>query len=274
MDNRPSEKINFPTMIKPIKKREISDYETREPSGSLDSFIGLFKEADGGIIFLPNIDSWPLIAQYNLLFAIQQNEEARMMGHKHQHYNFRLICSSSKKIREEVSKGNFLEELFRKLCTNLVSFPKLRMRPESILPIMQITLDEFNDRCKRNVAGFSKEIKSLFQSYNWPGNIPQLKSEVERLADLTPDGQVITIKHCTIGHVPLNRKVGESLDSFLSPRKKEYIEIQKIKNSLRKTGGNKTQTAKLLGITRRTLHKKIKLYGIAVQRTNRRANRA
>ncbi len=162
-----------------------------------------------------------------------------------------------------MAKGNFREDLYFRLFSIDIDIPPLREHREDIVPMAVMFLKEVNHRFKKKVRGYSKEVLELFEQHTWPGNVRQLQHEVERLVALTSDGENISVESCSLrSDIDISRRMDEEPDSFSLPLHKRQTEIRLITKALQKTRGNKIQAAKLLEITRQSLHNKIKLYKI------------
>jgi transcriptional regulator with PAS, ATPase and Fis domain len=149
-----------------------------------------------------------------------------------------------------------------------IHIPPLRERKEDIAPMAFFFLEDICRRFEKKVAGFSPEVINLFEEYHWPGNVRQLRREVERMVVLTPAGERITPNNCSKDLLQSSsganpQRVSESLHVSL-PDQVNALEIRLIQKALKEAGGNRTRTAKLLGITRQGLHKKMKRYNLTV----------
>ncbi|MEO5340284.1 MAG: sigma-54-dependent Fis family transcriptional regulator [Magnetococcus sp. MYC-9] len=261
--SRPFVAVNCSAIPENLMESEFFGYEKGAFTGAVASRMGRFEEAAGGTLFLDEISEMPLTIQPKFLRAIQEKEGMRLGGSRLHRYEFRIISASAKNLQDEVKKGNFREDLFFRLFSVDVTLPPLRERPLDILPLAMMFLEEVNQRFKKKVLGFSVETLARFESYAWPGNVRQLEHEVERLVALTPNGETISVSHCSLpmpGGVPPQTQA--TLDSLSLPLQREQLEIRLIRTALEKTQGNKLQAAQLLDITRQSLHNKIRQYGI------------
>lgn len=262
--SRPFVAVNCSAIPENLMESEFFGYEKGAFTGAVSSRIGRFEEAAGGTLFLDEISEMPLTIQPKFLRAIQEKEGVRLGGSRLCRYDFRIVSASAKDLRDEVEKGNFREDLFFRLFSVDITIPPLRDRPTDILPLVMMFLKEINQRFNKRILGFSPDTLAQFESYAWPGNVRQLQHEVERLVALTPDGEIISSKNCSL---PLQQTATvdnfpDSSDSLSLPQQRKRLEIRLIQAALKKTQGNKIQASHLLDITRQSLHNKIRLYGI------------
>jgi transcriptional regulator with PAS, ATPase and Fis domain len=217
---------------------------------------------------MDEIREMPLTIQPKFLRVIQEGEGARLGSNKTFNYNFRIISATNKDLRKEVSDGLFREDLFYRIFSVDIYIPPLRERREDIVPLAMFFINNVSKRFKKKTAGFSPEVLSFFEEYCWPGNVRQLLHEVERLVALTPEGEEISLVHCSqeIQDWRESRIITElkNESSRTLPAKVKELEIRFIKDILQKTRGNKLQASKLLGITRPGLDKKMKRYDIKI----------
>jgi transcriptional regulator with PAS, ATPase and Fis domain len=243
---------------------EFFGYEKGAFTGAAQRRKGRFEEADGGTLFLDEIADMPLSIQPKFLRVVQEREGSRLGSNKLIRYNLRIICATNKDLRTEIKKGNFREDLFFRLFSVEIRLPSLSERKEDIVPLSMAFLEDVCNLFNKKVAGFSPYILDLFNNYQWPGNVRQLRQEIERLVALTPAGEIITPDKCS-------RELQGLEDSTLSDdldldnplaHQVQLLEIRLISKALQQTAGNKLKAAKLLGITRQGLYKKMKRYQI------------
>ncbi len=258
--------VNCSCIPESLVESEFFGHERGAFTGAESSRKGRFEEAHNGTLFLDEIAEMPLQIQPKFLRAIEEGEGARLGSNKIIQYNLRIISATNKNLSTEVSRKNFREDLFFRLFSVEITIPPLRERKEDILPLAIHFLEETNVLFQKKVPGFSQGVLSIFEQYNWPGNVRQLRKEVERLVALTPDGQMIKIETCSRDLVELyteeNCCESGKENSFSLPDHVQNVEIDLIIRALEETGGNKSKAAGLLSITRQGLLKKMKRYGI------------
>jgi len=263
--DKPFVAVNCASIPEHLMESEFFGYEKGAFTGADHSRKGRFEEANGGTLLLDEIADMPLTIQPKFLRAIQEGEGSRLGSNKLIKYDFRIISATNKDLRVELDEGRFREDLFFRLFSVEVRLPPLRERKEDIVPLALAFLEEISRRFKKKVAGFSPELLNLFEDYSWPGNVRQLRSEVERLVALTPENTVIGPEKCSrelLSASPLPSRKTKSLDSLSIPDQVKTLEIELIEKALSESNGNRVKAAEALGITRQGLHKKMKRYHI------------
>ena len=261
--------VNCSCIPENLVETEFFGHEKGAFTGAENARKGRFEEAHNGTLFLDEIAEMPLQIQPKFLRAIQEGEGMRLGSNKVIHYNIRLISATNKDLSEEVAKGNFREDLFFRLFSVEIMVPPLRKRTEDILPLAIHFLEETNKLFSKKVPGFTKEVLDLFEKYSWPGNVRQLRKEVERLVALTNDGELICPDKCSrellkfyhkgIAHLAVQDR------DFNIPEQVKRLEMDLIERAMKKADGNKSKAAGLLSITRQGLLKKIKRYGVGTK---------
>jgi transcriptional regulator with GAF, ATPase, and Fis domain len=256
--------VNCSCIPESLVESEFFGHEKGAFTGAESSRKGRFEEANNGTLFLDEIAEMPLQIQPKFLRAIQEGEGARLGSNKVIQYNLRLISATNKDLSAEVSSGRFREDLFFRLFSVEIILPPLRKRRDDILPLAIHFLEETNTAFEKKVLGFSQEVLDFFEKYSWPGNVRQLRKEVERLVALTPDGEMIKVERCSRALVEFYQKgKGEEADEEISlPKRVKELEESLIEKAMKKTGGNKSRAAELLQITRQGLLKKMKRYAM------------
>lgn len=230
-------------------------------TGALNDKAGAFEEANGGTLFLDEIGNLSYEVQVQLLRALQERRIRRIGSAKEIEVDVRLISATNENLKEAINKGNFREDLYHRINEFTLQMPSLKDRPEDILLFANFFLDQANRELERSLIGFDAEASETLQSYPWPGNLRQLKNTVKR-ATLLAQGEYITRKD-------LGEEIGEQREetstripeeSFILHN--EETEKLRIMKALQQTGNNKTKAATLLGIDRKTLYNKLKLYHI------------
>jgi transcriptional regulator with PAS, ATPase and Fis domain len=256
--------VNCASIPKTLVESEFFGYEKGAFTGAHTSRRGYFEEASGGTLFLDEVADMPMSIQPKFLRAIQEEEGYRLGSNRLITYDLRIISATNKHLRQEVEEGRFREDLFFRLFSVEIHIPPLRERKEDIAPMAFVFLEDINKRFEKNVAGFSSDVINLFEEYHWPGNVRQLRREVERAVVLTPSGEQITLDKCSreiLQSVTTPAmKAPQSSLSILLPDQVKSLEIKLIRKALQETQGNKTRAAELLGITRQGLHKKLQRY--------------
>ena len=226
-------------------------------TGALADKTGAFEEANGGTLFLDEIGNLGYEVQVQLLRALQERRIRRIGSTKEIEVDVRLLCATNENLKEGIAKGTFREDLYHRINEFTLRMPDLKERPEDILLFANFFLDQANRELERNLIGFDAEASKALQRYTWPGNLRQLKNTVKR-ATLLAQGDFITLNE--LGEEILTSPPAPASESF--NLHDEDLEKQRIQHALHRTGYNKTKAAQLLGIDRKTLYNKMKLYNI------------
>lgn len=258
--------VNCAAIPENLVESEFFGYEKGAFTGAQTTRRGYFEEASGGTLFLDEVADMPLSIQPKFLRAIQESEGYRLGSNRLITYNLRIISATNKDLKQEVDVTRFREDLFFRLFSVEIHVPPLRERKEDIAPLAFAFLEDVCRRFEKKVAGYSSEVLNLFETAHWPGNVRQLRREIERMVVLTPDGEPITLDKCSKELVKsVSKTVTEASSGSLYlplPEQIRSLEVSLIHKALQEAGGNRTRAAELLGITRQGLHKKIKRYGI------------
>jgi transcriptional regulator with PAS, ATPase and Fis domain len=263
--DKPFVAVNCASIPEHLMESEFFGYEKGAFTGADHSRKGRFEEANGGTLLLDEIADMPITIQPKFLRAIQEGEGSRLGSNKLIKYDFRIISATNKDLRHELEEDRFREDLFFRLFSVEVQLPPLRERHDDIVPLAVAFLEEVSRRFNKKVAGFSPELLNLFEDYSWPGNVRQLRSEVERLVALTPEGTVIGPEKCSrelLTAVPVSIRKERKVGSLSIPDQVKSLEIELIEKALEESNGNRVKAAEALKITRQGLHKKMKRYQI------------
>lgn len=223
-------------------------------TGAISDKIGYFEAANGGTLFLDEIGNLSYENQIQLLRALQERKIKPVGSNKEIEVDIRIITATNEDLREAVKNGDFREDLYHRINEFSIHSPSLVEREEDLILFAEFFLEKSNIQLHKDVIGFSKEVVGIFQNYDWPGNLRELQNCVKR-ATLLTQGDFIESAVLPIEFFNQTESKNESFS--LSENEKEAIE-----NALVKTKNNKTEAAKLLKITRKTLYNKLKLYDI------------
>jgi two-component system, NtrC family, response regulator AtoC len=223
---------------------------------------GLLEYGDGGTIFLDEIGDLPIEVQPKLLQVLEDRTFRRLGGNNEIQVNVRFIFTSNKNLKSEVEKGNFREDLFYRINVMPLELPPLRERPEDIEFLARNLLQELNTGRSDRPSGLAEETLRALQAYPWPGNIRELRNLLERGLILSR-GESVELQHLPpeVGHAP---PAEDLLRPFWGGEKRslEAIEREYILWVLEENEGNRSQTARDLGIARTTLLDKLRKYGM------------
>jgi transcriptional regulator with GAF, ATPase, and Fis domain len=234
-------------------------------TGAIRNKIGLFKEADGGTIFLDEIGDAPLSTQVAILRVIQNGEIRPIGATKSERVDVRVISATNKNLSEQISARAFREDLFYRLNTFAIELPALRERREDIPLLVSHLLNKISIKVGRDRLSIMPEALDILVKYRWPGNVRELASEIERAAVTCRADGVIAARDLSPHLVLAMDAVAPAID--LSGKLKQQVEAlekEMIKRTLAENRGNVQQTSLRLGLTRKGLINKIKRYQIVL----------
>ena len=222
-------------------------------TGAIENKTGAFVAAQGGTIFLDEIGNLTYEVQVQLLRALQERKVKPIGSNQEIAINVRLISATNENLRQAIEKGDFREDLYHRINEFTIRIPDLKERKEDLLLFANHFLDLANSELQKDIIGFDNDTMQLFQSYSWPGNLRQMKNVI-KYATLLATGQYITRKE-------LPEELTENLSSHTNIQLKNVEhERDLIRKALQECGNNKTRAAQLLGIDRKTLYNKLKIY--------------
>lgn len=222
-------------------------------TGAIENKTGAFVAAQGGTIFLDEIGNLTYEVQVQLLRALQERKVKPIGSNQEIAINVRLISATNENLRQAIEKGDFREDLYHRINEFTIRIPDLKERKEDLLLFANHFLDLANSELQKDIIGFDNDTMQLFQSYSWPGNLRQMKNVI-KYATLLATGRYITRKE-------LPEELTENLLSHANIRLKNVEhERDLIRKALQECGNNKTRAAQLLGIDRKTLYNKLKIY--------------
>jgi two-component system, NtrC family, response regulator HydG len=261
--NGPFIAINCSAIPENLLESELFGHAKGAFTGASDKKIGLFEEANKGTLFLDEIGDLSIPLQAKLLRVLQERKVKRIGENQYRDISARIICATHKDLRKEVMEGRFREDLFFRLNVIPIFMPPLRERREDILPLSEYFLKKFALMNNTSVRGFSKEAIQKLESREWKGNVRELENAIERAVVLTtaeiilPEDLPTDDLFGQSSHDDKTSKEGVSFEYdqpiTLDELCKKYIEYIFEKND-----GAKEQTAKDLGIDRKTLYRKLK----------------
>lgn len=256
----PFVKINCAAITDTLLESELFGHEKGSFTGAERRKEGRFLQANGGSILLDEISEMPLSMQVKLLRVLQEREITRVGGETAVKTDVRVIAATNRDLKEMVSSGSFREDLYYRLNVVSLNTPPLRVRMEDIPLLAQNFLEMFSEKNRKKIKGFTPAAMDAIIKYNWPGNVRELMNAVERAVVLGRAEYLDANDFPSIqGEFP-ERIIPQPEDVVNMPL--EEIEKTSILRTLESLKGNKSETARKLGITRRTLHKKLKKYGV------------
>ncbi len=249
--DKPFFAVNCSAIPRELMEAELFGHEKGAFTGAVSRRIGRFEEAEGGTILLDEIGELEFSLQAKLLRVLQEREIERLGSSTKIPVDFRLLCSTNRDLEKEVLNKNFREDLFYRINVVRIDVPPLRERKDEIPLLVTEFVKEFCARNRKSLS-VSDEVMKIFQEYQWPGNIRQLKNVVERAVVLAKK------KEITVKDLPAEMR--SHLAKKKSPGRAETLremEIHAVRRALRECGGNKSKAAKILGISRKALYKRL-----------------
>ena len=251
--------INCHAFSDNLLESELFGHEKGAFTGAINKRVGRFEAANGGTLFLDEIGDISLETQAKLLRSIETKQIYRIGKNEPIDVDFRLISATNKNIEEEIKAGRFREDLFYRISTIVLEVPPLRKRKEDIPLLVDYFFNKCQSEMKKNIKEVQQPVLDFLESYDYPGNIRELKNIIERLVVLSENG--------TIGSncLPTVRARSEDIEVELDDQRslkdvRKEIEIKHIQNTLRSCGNNYGKTAEKLGISRRQLFNKMTEY--------------
>jgi len=225
--------------------------------------VGLFEVAEGGTVFLDEIDKTSRKFQDRLLQVVDKREFKRVGSTASKRVDFRLVCATNRDLAAEVKAGNFLEDLYYRLKVISLRIPSLKERPEDIPLLAEHFASAFAENLGKNIMGISNRAMDMLRNSGWPGNVRQLEHEIERAVTFASDGAVLEPELFSddMRREPAVEWAEDGADMAEMVQK---LESKMIRNALRRYEGNKTKAARYLGLSRRGLLNKIQRYDITV----------
>lgn len=261
---KPLVTVNCAALSESLLESELFGHERGSFTGAEKRRDGLFLHADGGTLFLDEIGEMPLSVQAKLLRALQQGEVQRVGSDMPIHVDVRVLAATNRELRREVAEKRFREDLYFRLNVISIEVPPLRERLDDIPLLAAYFMQQFAERNHKVIKGFVPQALDYLLRYRWPGNVRELQNAVERA--------VILCRGDLIGEMELPDNVRHAqpreeqrvlVDELsLAGLPLEKVEQRAIEDTLRQTGDNKSEAARRLGITRATLHNKLRKYGI------------
>ncbi|MDH6358768.1 sigma-54 dependent transcriptional regulator [Parabacteroides sp. PF5-9] len=229
-------------------------------TGAIDNKTGAFVAAQGGTVFLDEIGNLSYEVQMQLLRALQERKVKPIGSNQEITIDIRLISATNENLRENISGGDFREDLYHRINEFTIRIPDLKERKEDFKLFVDHFLNLSNNELNKHIQGFDEETYQILEAYNWPGNLRQMRNTIKYATLLATGGKIRK------GDLPAELFVASSApvstSTSIGSLKKEEHESNLIKQALRESGYNKAKAARLLGIDRKTLYNKMKLYNL------------
>jgi len=254
---QPFVKVNCAALAENLLESELFGHEKGAFTGADRQRDGTFVQADGGTLFLDEIGETSAAMQVKLLRVLQEGELQRVGGNQTISVDVRIIAATNRDLEEEVEKGRFREDLYYRLNVVTLEVPPLRERQGDVELLAERFIERFAEKNRRTVESVSRECMQHLTAYPWPGNVRELENAIERGVILMR-GNHLTEKSLPLAlqkHFQENPQAGTAKPATLQEAEKVLI-----KQTLKETDGNKSEAARRLGITRKTLQNKLQKY--------------
>ncbi|WP_022852855.1 sigma-54-dependent transcriptional regulator [Thermodesulfatator atlanticus] len=249
--------VDCGTLVPTLFESELFGHVKGAFTGATEHKIGKFELANGGTIFFDEIGNISIEIQAKLLKAVEDKEISPVGGHRVSKVDVRIVAATNKDLEEEIKKGGFRQDLFYRLNVVSIHIPPLRERREDIPVLARYFLKKFAKKYRKKILDFEEEVLKTLSQYAWPGNVRELENTIERLVIFANDA-LITLSDL---HLAGFKPKKESF--FPDDLPLEEIEKRYILHIFQKYGGNKTKTAQILRIDRKTLREKLRRWGLA-----------
>ncbi len=251
--------VNCAALPPTLLESELFGHEKGAFTGAHEKRIGRFEQAQGGTLFLDEIGEIDATLQVKLLRFLGERTFERVGSNKTLTADVRLIAATNKNLEEQVKAGKFREDLYFRLAVVPIVLPPLRQRGGDIVLLAKTFLKEFAQENGKNVNDFTPEALEALMNYAWPGNVRELRTAIEHAVVLTR-GEKIGLRDLPLGVRAASTGGGQARLLAQPDLTVAEAEKQLILRALKECGGNRTEAAKKLGMSRRTLHRKLHLY--------------
>ncbi len=260
--------INCTALPGTLMEAELFGYERGAFTDAKESKMGLFEAADGGFLFLDEVGDIELSLQGKLLRAIEEGMIRRVGGLRDRRVNVCIIAATHHDLESEVAAGRFRKDLYYRLAVITIDLPPLRERGEDIPLLAGHFLDKFNAKYGKAVRGIDDKAARILMEYSWPGNVRELSHVIER-AVLWSEGDCLSVEQLALSTSPQPRTSNLQpptgpLQGALPPERIDLAQWERslIEQVLAETSGNRTKAAQRLGLTRDTLRRRLKKFGL------------
>jgi two-component system response regulator HydG len=266
--NKPFVPLNISALPSSILESELFGHEQGAFTGAIGRRIGKFEFANGGTLFLDEVGEMPMETQIKLLRVLEDRKVTRVGTNEEHEINVRLVAATNADLKAMVDKKTFRGDLYYRLTVVSIHLPPLRDRRSDIPLLMEHFRKEICARMRKEVVGFTKAARQALISYDWPGNIRQLRNTVERMIVLDSDSQLdvddLPEDIAVLAHRDVETAGVPAIPGSDSLIGRPLVDVERyyIHRALELTEGKREEAAQLLGIGERTLYRKIKEYGL------------
>lgn len=262
--DKPFVQLNCAALNESLLESELFGHVKGAFTGAHRHRIGRFEVASGGDVFLDEIGDVPLSTQVKLLRVLELSEIERVGDHQPISVDFRLISATNKDLQELIEQKSFRKDFFFRINVIPIHLPPLRERREDIPLLVNTFINRLRQRTLKEITGLDHQAMEQFMSYNWPGNIRELKSALEYAFVVTEKG-LIALDHLP----PMQEEAGEKIEPIRDTvnSQNEPVKKQELMNALKESKGNQSLAAKILGVNRVTVWNRMKKFGIDIDKT-------
>jgi DNA-binding NtrC family response regulator len=257
-------KINCTAIPENLLESELFGYEKGAFTGAVSSKPGKFELADKGTIFLDEIGDVPGTIQVKLLRVLQDRDFERLGGTKTLKVDVRIVAATNQDLRAALEQGSFREDLYYRLNVVPINIPPLRERKEDIPYLVDHFIERFARESGKPLRGITPAAQKALMEFHWPGNVRELENIIERAVALS-SGDVIDVADIRLDLSPMKPGAAPAANAVAFPPEGttlEQFEDEIIKEALRRAGGNKSQAARLLGLSRNALRYRLSKMGV------------
>ncbi len=255
---KPFVAVNCAALSETLLESELFGHVRGAFTDARSNRLGLFLEAEGGTLLLDEIGDMPLAMQVKLLRALEENRLRPVGSDEEIDFDVRVLAATHRDLETDVEEGRFRQDLFYRINVIQLHLPPLRARGSDILRLATHFVDVFAKRSKKEVSGIAEPAAEKLLAYSWPGNVRELRNVIERAVALTPYDMV------TLGDLPEKVRAFRADTVFIGGQDPtelvplEEVERRYIEHVLKAVDNNRTQAAKILGLDRKTLYRKLK----------------
>ena len=261
--NKPWVVVNVAALSESLLESELFGHEKGAFTGATQQRIGRFEQADGGTLFIDEVGDIPLSVQVKLLRAIQFGQIERLGGNRTIQVDVRIVAATNRNLEEMIKNGEFREDLYYRLNVVTIWLPPLRRRKRDIPVLIEQFIEKFSRENNKNVKGITRETLDHLMKYDYRGNVRELENIIERAVVLCRN------EYITPQDLPAQLQV-TSAKEILNPcnisdgyeKKMKAFEIEMIQEAVKRSGGNQSAAARLLGITERHLRSRLERLGL------------
>ncbi|SHJ49138.1 two component, sigma54 specific, transcriptional regulator, Fis family [Malonomonas rubra DSM 5091] len=248
--------INCAALSETLLESQLFGHVKGAFTGAVQTQKGLLEETDQGTLFLDEVGELTPALQAKLLRVLQEGEFIPVGATKTKRVDVRFVAATNKNLQDEVNVGNFRQDLFYRLNVISIELPPLRDRCEDIEPLAKHFLDNIANKSQRKVLGIEPEALDALKSYHWPGNVRELENVMERCSILARGGMIKS------SHLPFEATPEPQTENDSLPLNLRDTERLQVIRALKETRWNKSRAAALLGVTRKTIDRKIKEFDL------------